>query len=316
MLIQSLCNGSSIAQDEKTHRWKYTGDPTEVALLVAAYKLDRSQVDLLAGGWQIVGRAPFDSNRKRMSVIVQHAEKLPAGSKAMVLSKGAPEPTLRACTHIMLASGEVVPVSDDLVKAVDHQSGVMADEGLRVLGLAYSYLGEAEFAKFNAEDDNSIEFENHLVFCGLTGLLDPPRAPVARAVAVAHGAGIRVVMITGDHPRTALAIAKRLGIAVPSMSEKQVLKGKELDAMSEEELATMDPFPTVFARVSPEDKMKIVHALQSRQEVVSMTGDGVNDAPAIRHADVGVAMGITGTDLTKEVSFCFVPFFFFFFFVI
>ncbi len=177
----------------------------------------------------------------------------------------------------------------------------MADEGLRVLGLAFSYLEESEFSKFNAEDDNSIEFENHLVFCGLTGLLDPPRAPVARAVAVAHGAGIRVVMITGDHPRTALAIAKRLGIALPSMSEKQVLKGKELDAMSEEELAAMNPFPTVFARVSPEDKMKIVHALQSRQEVVSMTGDGVNDAPAIRHADVGVAMGITGTDLTKEV---------------
>jgi Ca2+-transporting ATPase len=226
MLIQSLCNGSSISQDEKTMRWKYTGDPTEVALLVAAYKLKMSQVELLADGWQIVGRAPFDSNRKRMSVIVVHKEKLPSGSAAMVLSKGAPEATLRACTHIMVASGDVLPVSDELVRAVDHQSGLMADEGLRVLGLAFSLLKESDFARFNAEDDNSIEFEQNLVFCGLAGLLDPPRAPVARAVAVAHGAGIRVVMITGDHPRTALAIAKRLGIALPSMSEKQVLKGK------------------------------------------------------------------------------------------
>jgi Ca2+-transporting ATPase len=181
---------------------------------------------LLADGWQIVGRAPFDSNRKRMSVIVVHKEKLPSGSAAMVLSKGAPEATLRACTHIMVASGDVLPVSDELVRAVDHQSGLMADEGLRVLGLAFSLLKESDFARFNAEDDNSIEFEQNLVFCGLAGLLDPPRAPVARAVAVAHGAGIRVVMITGDHPRTALAIAKRLGIALPSMSEKQVLKGK------------------------------------------------------------------------------------------
>ncbi len=116
MLVQSLCNGSSISQDEKTLRWKYTGDPTEVALLVAAYKLNRSQVDLLAAGWQIVGRAPFDSNRKRMSVIVQHPQKLPGSAKAMVLSKGAPEPTLRACTRILLASGEVVPLTDDLIK--------------------------------------------------------------------------------------------------------------------------------------------------------------------------------------------------------
>lgn len=123
---------------------------------------------------------------------------------------------------MLLASGEVAPVSDELLAVVDAQSGLMADQGLRVLGLAYALLSDEQFARFDPVDDNSLEFEQNLVFCGLTGLLDPPRAPVARAVAVAHGAGIRVVMITGDHPRTALAIAKRLGIALPSMSEKQV----------------------------------------------------------------------------------------------
>ncbi len=234
MLVQALCNGSSIAVDDDTKRWKYTGDPTEVALLVAAYKLDMSQVQLLEQGWKILGRAPFDSNRKRMSVIAQHDTNLPTPHRAIVLSKGAPEATLRACTHICLATGEIVPVSDGLIAAVDAKSGAMADEGLRVLGMAFGYLGEADMARFNPEDDNTIEFETNLVFAGLAGLLDPPRAPVAKAVSICYGAGIRVVMITGDHPRTALAIAKRLGIAQQSMQERQVLKGKELDAMSEE----------------------------------------------------------------------------------
>lgn len=303
MLVESLCNGSSVFQDEETKRWKYTGDPTEVALLVGAYKLDMGQPQLLeSGGWKIVGRAPFDSNRKRMSVIVENPSKIPSPYRAMLLSKGAPEATLKACTHIMNVEGDVSKVTEESIAKCDHQSGYMADEGLRVLGLAFGYLTEEDMRRFNPEDDNTIQFEQNLTFVGLGGLLDPPRAPVAKAVGACHAAGIRVVMITGDHPRTALAIAKRLGIAVPTMQERQVVKGKELDAMSEEELAAIEPFPTVFARVSPEDKMKIVHALQYRGEVVSMTGDGVNDAPAIRHADVGVAMGITGTDLTKEAA--------------
>ncbi|KAG0030007.1 P-type ATPase [Podila clonocystis] len=386
LMVSSLCNNSSVVQDvdekdskdvavalptqdvdtiasAKAVEWKGIGDPTEVALVVAAQKAGFPKSYFHDLGYSRVYEQAFDSERKVMSVVY----KAPVDTSnangehyEFVLAKGAPEEILNRCVGFLppVASGSVsspldvlkpsktdlvIPVTEDFYDQVTDASGRMADNGLRVLGLAYKRvkvngggvvdegLGDgldhvnkikdekevaastlkptkldmitaANVAQTDDDDEEEIPpgyAESDLVFLGLIGLIDPARAGVKESVRICKEAGITVVMITGDHIKTASAIAKELGILEEG---GRAIKGEELDLLSEQAIAELKPFPNVFARVSPDNKLKLVTALQSRGESAAMTGDGVNDAPAIKAANVGVAMGIAGTDITKQAA--------------
>lgn len=230
---------------------------------------------------------------------------LPDSTTHVLLCKGATEAIMGHCTHIVHVSRdnekalELAPISPDHGKSVDQQGAQMASESMRVLALAIRFLNDAEVEHLRHPETQPKEAENKLAFVGLIGSLDPPREEVPAAIERCHAAGIRVCMITGDHALTAIAVARSIGIYQDGVSE--TLKGIELDALTMEQLAAYEPFPTVFSRVSPDNKLKIVRALQRRGDVVAMTGDGVNDAPAIKQADVGIAMGRAGTQIAKQV---------------
>ncbi|KAF9932968.1 P-type ATPase [Mortierella alpina] len=394
LMVSSLCNNSAVVQkdredkeeqdgsptttipltnidseetataDPETLEWKGIGDPTEVALVVAAQKAGFPKSYFHDLGYSRIYEQAFDSERKVMSVVY----KAPLGSTVekdghfeFVLAKGAPEEILNRCVGYLpnVLPGSVAspldvlkpgvdelsqPITEEFYDSVSEASGRMADNGLRVLGLAYKRVsvngggsGKGEIgdgldhvnkikdekevpastlkptkldlmtaANTNkADDDDDDEeippgyAESDLVFLGLVGLIDPARAGVKESVRICKEAGITVVMITGDHIKTASAIARELGILEEG---GRAIKGEELDLLSEQAIAELKPFPNVFARVSPDNKLKLVTALQSRGESVAMTGDGVNDAPAIKAANVGVAMGIAGTEITKQAA--------------
>ncbi|KAF1807697.1 hypothetical protein FB192DRAFT_1270721 [Mucor lusitanicus] len=245
-------------------------------------------------GYQRLHEQAFDSERKLMSVVYQH------GDEHIMLCKGAPEELLRKCTYYYDASSQqLVPLQDDssFSKRVSQESSRMASRGLRVLGLARKSCCPVD------ENHDSTD-EHELTFIGLIGLIDPPKQGVKEAIQTCQEAGIHVMMITGDHVKTATAIATQLGIFDPDHLDKnRAILGQELDLLSQDAIIALDPFPCVFARVSPDNKLKIVQALQQRGELVAMTGDGVNDAPAIKCADVGVAMGgEAGTEITKQAA--------------
>lgn len=261
------------------------GDPTEGALLVLGGKAGMTQQSL-AGMYTRVKEFPFDAERKRMSVVVQHQ-----GGR-IVCVKGAPDLLLDQCSYI-LWEGNVVPLTGTLRQKMMAANEAMAKQALRVLALAYRDVKEHESC------DTEEEAERGLTLIGLAGMIDPPRKEVKDAILTCRQAGIKTVMITGDHQLTAEAIAKQLGILPRS---GKVINGKQLAAMSDEELDEKVDQIYVFARVAPEHKLRIVKSLQRRGHVVAMTGDGVNDAPAIKAADIGIAMGITGTDVSKEAS--------------
>ncbi len=295
--IGVLCNNAALVEEvpESTKKksakeaikpvWSIQGDPTEGALVVLGAKggITRGSLD---GLYNRVGEIPFDSERKRMSVLVQHQ-----GGR-LIYTKGAPDVIADKCAYI-LWDGKVIPFTSTLKQKVLAANEGMARSALRVLGLAYKELKAAD------REDSVSELESGLVFVGLTGMIDPPRKEVRDAIATCRRAGIKTVMITGDHQSTAEAIAKQLGM-LPANG--QVVNGQQLAAMSDEELEAASPSIYVYARVSPEHKLRIVKALQRQGHVVAMTGDGVNDAPAIKAADIGIAMGISGTDVTKEAS--------------
>ncbi|KAG0055261.1 P-type ATPase [Gryganskiella cystojenkinii] len=390
LMVSSLCNNSSVVmkeadpsepttvpidiepeadtEDEKNivipgaPEWKGIGDPTEVALVVAAQKAGFPKSFFQDLGYTRIYEQAFDSERKVMSVVYQAPlDGNPNDHFEFVLAKGAPEEILNRCIGYLptvepgavaspldiLKPGQLdltQPVTEGFYDHVSEASGRMADEGLRVLGLAYKRVlvngggainqgvgdglddinkikSEKEAAPpthlqtsidlltannvAQADDDEEEEeippgyMESDFVFLGLIGLIDPARAGVQESVRICKEAGITVVMITGDHIKTASAIAKELGILEEG---GRAIKGEELDLLSEQAIAELKPFPNVFARVSPDNKLKLVTALQSRGESVAMTGDGVNDAPAIKAANVGVAMGIAGTDITKQAA--------------
>ncbi|KAF8930810.1 P-type ATPase [Dissophora ornata] len=345
--------------------WKGIGDPTEVALVVAAQKAGFPKSFFQNLGYTRIYEQAFDSERKVMSVVykapLDSANVQGEGHYEFVLAKGAPEEILNRCVGYLppAAPGSIsspldvlkpsekdltMPLTEEFYDHVQDASGRMADEGLRVLGLAFKKvkfngggvmnesdgdgldrIGKAKDPKEVAppthkptdvdlmtaanvaahdDDDDEEEIppgyaESELIFLGLIGLIDPARAGVQESVRICKQAGITVVMITGDHIKTASAIARELGI----LSEGgRAIKGEELDLLSEQAIAELKPFPNVFARVSPDNKLKLVTALKSRGESVAMTGDGVNDAPAIKAANVGVAMGIAGTDITKQAA--------------
>ncbi len=262
--------------------WEVVGDPTEGALVVAAMK---AGITPDAETTRIEYEIPFDSQRKRMSVVVRRE-----GSR-MLLTKGAPEVVLAACAS-ELRSGRVVPLDDERRREIAEANSALAGEALRVLAFAYRELPGGR-----PPDGDGVERE--LVFVGLAGMLDPPRDEVREAVKLCRRSGIRPVMITGDHPETARAIARELGMIADG---DEAVTGADLDRITDEELARRVGGIAVYARVSAEHKLRVVQAWKSRGEVVAMTGDGVNDAPAVKAADIGIAMGIAGTFVTKEAS--------------
>ncbi len=280
--ICALSNNSSLEKTEE--RWKITGDPTEAALLVVASK---------AGIWHGViekeylrlGEIPFSSERKRMTTV----HRIPSGVEAAYV-KGAPDVILGLCSRI-LVGGEERPLTDAERRKVLAANDAYAKGALRVLGAAYRNLSPHE--KYDSD------LERDLVFVGLLGMIDPPRDDATRAVHVAKKAGIKVVIITGDHLLTAEAVAGEMGVY---RQGDKVLTGQELDKLSDDDFFRIVDDVVIYARVSPEHKLRIVAALKKKGHVVAMTGDGVNDAPALKKADIGIAMGITGTDVAKEAA--------------
>ena len=280
LTIGALCNDTVLAAGGKT-----AGDPTETAFVDAALA-DGLDKNVLEKELPRVAELPFDSDRKLMSTV--H----PVGGKFRVMVKGAPDVLLSRCTHIL--SGSAVPLTAALARDVENANANMAGHALRVLGVAYR-----DIAELPAGDLTSDKLEAGLTFVGLVGMIDPPRMEVKEAVAQCYAAGIRPVMITGDHKLTAVAIARELDIC---RSGDLAITGEDLDFMPQELLEQdVDKF-AVYARVSPEHKMRIVKAWQKKGMVVAMTGDGVNDAPALKVADIGCAMGITGTDVAKGAA--------------
>ncbi|MCK5563520.1 HAD-IC family P-type ATPase, partial [Candidatus Bathyarchaeota archaeon] len=262
------------------------GDTTEGALIVAAAKAGMTKENL-ANTYPRVQEVPFTSERKRMTTV----NKSPEG-KVFAYVKGAPETILERCNRI-LKGGKTTKLTEKERKHILGTNEEMAREALRVLAVAYKELPSTPSEKFDEEN-----LEKGLVFLGLTGMIDPPREEAKEANSLCQQAGIKTVMITGDHKLTAVAIAKELGM----LKSNVVLIGAELDKMSDEKFEEIVEDVTVYARVSPEHKLRIVKALQKKGQIVAMTGDGVNDAPALKQADIGVAMGITGTDVTREAA--------------
>jgi Ca2+-transporting ATPase len=279
-----LCNDAEHLCDGEC--WRIRGDPTEGAFLVAAGKAGLS-VDSERQRAPRVDELPFSSERKRMSTV--HTL---SGGERLVVLKGAPEAVLAGCTHILEEDGAVVALTDARRAALMAVNEEMASQALRVLGVAHRLLERTSAATGEA-------LEQGMVFLGLAGMMDPPRAEALEAVRVCRTVGIRPVMITGDQELTALAIARELGIFV---GDERLLSGAALEKMTDIELESVIDQVSVYARVSPLHKLKIVRAWQTRGEVVAMTGDGVNDAPALKHADIGVAMGVSGTDVAREAA--------------
>jgi P-type Ca2+ transporter type 2C len=298
LLACVLCNDAILQQEQG--QWGIMGDPTEGALLAVAGKanFEKDQQD---SRFPRIAEFPFSSERKRMSVMVQDQTGDLARDSAGLLSpmtpigmftKGSPELVLERCTQIQ-AMGSAIDITPEQRSQILEQNNQLAGRGLRVLGFASK--GLTDLPPAGSEDGS----EAGLTWLGLVAMLDAPRPEVREAVARCRTAGIRPVMITGDHPLTARAIAEDLGISYPGAP---VLTGRELEHFSQDMLRERVAEVNVYARVSPEHKLRIVQALQYRGQVVAMTGDGVNDAPALKQADIGVAMGITGTDVSKEAS--------------
>ena len=304
MAIAALCNNSEIRHENK--QFKVIGDPTEGALITMVQK-SGFLIEDFKSRYTKIHEFPFDSNRKLMTVLVMEN----STKKYYAFSKGAPASILESCSEI-LKNGR----SRDLTPAhqgeIGSKNAVMAEKAYRCLGFAYRELTDAEAEKINQADGNTQhkkfplnkeQVEQHLTFVGLVGMMDPPRPEVIDAIELARKAGIRVYIVTGDYGLTAEAVAKQIGLIKDD--NHQIIRGEELEKMAENELQAILKNKTaqvIFARVSPEHKLRIVSALKELGEVVAVTGDGVNDAPALKKADIGVAMGINGTDVSKEAA--------------
>ncbi|MGK7951476.1 MAG: cation-translocating P-type ATPase [Xenococcaceae cyanobacterium] len=288
-----LCNDATLSQDEQAE-WNIIGDPTEGALLALAGKANLQQQTLNSKSRRI-SELPFSSERKRMSTICEGNIEVLAqiiASPYLMFTKGSPELILERCGFYQLER-EVLPLTPAEKEQILRANEKMAEKALRVLGFAYKPLSEIP------DTENETSVEQKLVWLGLVGMLDAPRTEAKKAVQLCKQAGIKPIVITGDHPLTARAIAQQLGII---QEGDRLLNGQELANLSAAELEQEVDRINVYARVSPEHKLRIVQALQKKGKFVAMTGDGVNDAPALKQADIGIAMGITGTDVSKEAS--------------
>ncbi|QEO14825.1 cation-translocating P-type ATPase [Agromyces intestinalis] len=287
----ALANDAQLAEHDGV--WEIEGDPTEAAFLVAAHKL--AGIVEATAQYGRIGDVPFTSERKMMSTVHRRAD-----GSTVVLSKGAPDVLLERCTRVRVGD-DVVPLDGARRAAALADIEALSQAAYRTLGVAYREA--PEFGSLDQGGDVADPDESHerdLVYAGAVGIIDPPRPEVPPAIAEAHRAGVRVIMITGDHPATAARIAADLGIVEPGRAT--ALTGTQLDQLDDAAFAQAVRDISVFARVAPEHKLRIVDALQADRLVVAMTGDGVNDAPALKSADIGIAMGITGTEVTKEAA--------------
>jgi Ca2+-transporting ATPase len=280
---------NNAALQERGGRWVVQGDPTEGALIVAARKAGL-RAEALEARFHRVGEVPFSSERKLMSTVHTDSEQR---ARLLVFTKGAPDVLLTRCTQELVGDTSR-PLSDERRRAILATNEDLAGRALRTLAVAYRSL-PADALEVDEVDER---VEHDLVFAGLVGMIDPPRDEARDAVARAKRAGVRAMMITGDHPRTAGVIARDLGIA----ADTTAVTGADLDQTEDGALERLVHEVSVYARVNPEHKLRIVKALQRQGSVVAMTGDGVNDAPALKTADIGIAMGITGTDVSKEAA--------------
>ena len=287
--LRAADRANNAVLQERDGHWTVQGDPTEGALVVAARKAGLEDAPLDAR-FERVGEVPFSSERKLMTTVHADAEQQ---QRLLVFTKGAPDVLVARCAQERVGDG-MRTLTDERRAAILQMNDALAGEALRTLGVAARELP----ADALEHDDVDADLEQELIFLGLIGMIDPPREESREAVARAKSAGIRPIMITGDHPKTAGVIAAELGIA----GEGRVVTGAELEKQSDEQLAQTVREVSVYARVNPEHKLRIVKALQSAGATVAMTGDGVNDAPALKTADIGVAMGITGTDVSKEAA--------------
>ena len=292
--VGAVLRGGSLANDavlrDEDGTWTIQGDPTDAAFLVAERKLGISEHR--ATRFRRVGEVPFTSERKLMSTIEADASRQ---GRVSVVTKGAPDVLLTRCTHERIGGAEQELTGArraEILATVDR----LGESALRTLGVAYRPLETTDVVSA----DESLEHE--LIFAGIAGIIDPPRSEAATAIAEAQRAGVRVIMITGDHPRTASRIAADLGIGGAQGSAAVTLSGQELDDLDDGSFVERVRSVSVYARVAPEHKLRIIDALQADGNLVAMTGDGVNDAPALKAADIGVAMGITGTDVAKEAA--------------
>jgi len=287
-----LLSGGSLASNaglrqEADGTWIIQGDPTEAAFLVAERKLGVHE--RRGQRFQRISEIPFTSDRKMMSTVeVDHEH----DNERVVISKGAPDVLLKHCNRVRVGM-DVLPLTDDIRFRALADVNELSDAALRTLSVAYRPLDAGEDTQANDA------LERDLIFVGTVGIIDPPRPEAAKAIQEAHAAGIRVIMITGDHPRTAQRIAADLGIVEAGAT---ALTGAQLDALDDKTFDEVVRNTSVFARVAPAHKLRIVKALRTQGHVVAMTGDGVNDAPALKSADIGVAMGVTGTEVTKEAG--------------
>jgi Ca2+-transporting ATPase len=289
-------------EEDSSKTYRIIGDPTEGSLLVAAAKAGALHEEM-DRSYPRMQEVPFDSERKRMVTVHEVLEPRTQDispftdqtkrGQHVIIVKGAPDVVLNLCTNYQTIDNASVPMGPAQRERILAANESMTRDALRVLGVAYHVVDSLP------SDVDAQLLEKDLVFVGLLGMIDPPREEVAPALRNAFKAGIRTVMITGDFPNTARAIAEAIGLMRPG---HKVMTGAELDAINDDELKNVIEDTDVFARVSPEHKMRIVDALQANDEIVAMTGDGVNDAPAIKRADIGVAMGITGTDVAKETA--------------
>ncbi len=284
--VGALCNNAQLRKKENADTWEILGDPTEAALIVTAEKggLVKEELDEI---YPRIREIPFTSERKRMTTLHRTPQ-----NELVAYVKGAPETILEKCTHL-LENGKEVKLTEEETRQILEANEQMATNALRILAMAYRKVPAA------AEKYEDDQLEANLVFVGLEGMIDPPREEAIQANKTCRKAGIKTVMITGDHKLTAVAIATEVGIFKDG---DMVLTGSELDKLSDTEFGGEVEKVSVYARVSPEHKLKIVNAWKKNGHIVAMTGDGVNDAPAVKAADVGVSMGITGTDVTKEAS--------------
>ena len=283
MTIASLCNDANLIRDGE--EYKITGDPTEGAMLSFAEKWNINQEDLNEKHPRIQ-EIPFDSTRKMMTTFHE------LDGKYYAMTKGAPDIIMKNSSNILI-DGNLIEFTDAKRKELADENNNLASQALRVMAYAFKPLESLD------TDLTTENIEHDMVFVGLTGMIDPPRPEARAAVAECHASGIDVIMITGDYFETALAIAKDLGIAD---SRDQAMQGSELNDKTHEEIREIVKTKRIFARVSPENKVQLVKALEANDNVVAMTGDGVNDAPAIKNADIGISMGITGTDVAKDAS--------------
>jgi magnesium-transporting ATPase (P-type) len=290
--IGTLCNDASLIQEEKGY--KIIGDPTEGAMIVAGKKFN-SEEGFFEKGEKKIGENPFSSDRMRMSVIYQN-------SRVISFVKGSPDVLIDLCNQIKIGD-RLISFSQKEKEKIKEQYNRLSQEALRVLALAYRDLSKIKEEKLKNTGFIKKEAEKDLVWVGMMAMTDPPRKEVTVALSECHELGIKTIMITGDYEITAKAIAKKIGLLPQNSQKNQVISGKELEILGDQELYQRIKKGTcVFARISPLQKLRIASVLIKNKQTIAMTGDGVNDAPALKKADIGIAMGIMGTDVSKEAA--------------